>query len=283
MLSFSVQAPATSSSSLSDERLILEPITVIPRSRVPFSWLDTSFSTSSPIQSGSLFVADIPDLENDLQERVEPTVLAVRLMSSDGPLGLCIIERVKAGIYALSRLGPWVEEGDIFVAVKGWTASAIIPDEQKAQVGSPSAADWWQAARIEDPAVGEVGGPSGKRAKVDVCVAFFDHEGVRGNDELMEPVESQPTLAVAPHLQDMERSSSADVHMPNAPTHDTQEENESMVFGDVGGGEELHNQVDDLQSPQELLDGLREQYLQALYISKVSCVHHWTYPYLERY
>ena len=262
---------------------------MIPRSRVPFSWLDTSFSTSSPIQSGSLFVADIPDLENDLQERVEPTVLAVRLVSSDEALGLYIVERVKAGIYALSRLGPWVEEGDIFVAVKGWTASAsassaIVPDEQRARIGSPSAVDLWQAARVEDPAVGEIGsGLSGKRAKVDVCVAFFDHEGVRGNDELMEPVESQPTLAVAPHLQDMERSSSADVHMPNAPTHDTQEENESMVFGDVGGGEELHNQVDDLQSPQELLDGLREQYLQALYISKVSCVHHWTYPYLERY
>lgn len=279
MLGFSVQAPATSSSSLSDERLILDPITVIPRSRVPFSWLDISFSTPSSIQSGSLFVADIPDLENDLQERVEPTVLAVRLVSSDEALGLYIIERVKAGIYALSRLGPWVEEGDIFVALKGWTASAfsaIVPDEQKVRADSPSAVDWWQAARVEDPVVGEVGGGglSGKRAKVDVCVAFFDHEDARGsNVSPMEPVESQASLAVAPHLQAMERSSSTDVHMPNAPAHDTQEQNESMVFGDVGDGDELNNQVDDLQSPQELLDGLREQYLQALYISKVSCVH----------
>ena len=256
---------------------------MIPRSRIPFSWLDTSFSTSSPIQSGSLFVADIPDLENDLQERVEPTVLAVRLVSSDEALGLYIVERVKAGIYALSRLGPWVEEGDIFVAVKGWTASAssaIVPGEHKALVGSPSAVDWWQAARVEDPVVGDVGGGglSGKRAKVDVCVAFFDHEDGQGDDaSLMEPVESQATLAVAPHLQTMERSSSTDVHMPNAPAHDTQEQNESMIFGDVGGGEELNNQVDDLQSPQELLGGLREQYLQALYISKVSCVQHWIY------
>lgn len=226
-------------------------------------------------------MADIPDLENDLQERVEPTVLAVRLVSSSEALGLYIVERVKTGIYALSRLGPWVEEGDIFVAVKGWTASsAIVPDEQKARVDSPSAVDWWQAARVEDPVVGDVGGGFfSKRAKVDVCVAFFDHEDVRGDDVLpMEPVESQAAVAVAPHLQAMERSSSTDVHMPNA--HDTQEQNESMVFGDVGGGDELNNQVDDLQSPQELLDGLREQYLQALYISMVSCVQHWTY--LER-
>ena len=37
----------------------------------------------------------------------------------------------------------------------------------------------------------------------------------------------------------------------------------------IGAANESSNPVDDLQSPQELLDGLREQYLQALYISKV--------------
>lgn len=257
-----MQAPATS---FSDDRFVLDPIAALHRSKIPFSWLDTSPSTLIPIQSGSLFVAGIPTLENVLRERAEPTVLAVRLIS-DG--GLYVIERVKRGIYALSRLGPWVEEGDIFVAVKGWTDGASDDEEQKtARCQSPSIVDgveWWQAARVEDPIV-DVG--VGNR-KVDACVTFLDHEAHGDNVSPVDPGESQ-TAPVVPRFQAMESYSGFDTHMPTA-TQDTQELGNSMVSGYAGGEGELNTQIDDLKPPQEFLDGLRDQYLQALYISKVS-------------
>lgn len=248
-----LQAPATS---LSDDRYVLNPITLLPRSRVPFSWLDPSSSTLWPVPSGSLFVADIPILENDLRERVEPTVLAVR-STADG--GLYVVERVKKGIYAVSRLGPWVQEGDIFVAVKGWSAAAVA-DEQAVRCESPvgdGTVEWWEVARIEEPIV-EVDALSGKGTNIDICVAFFDQE--EDNVLPVESVESQTGSITAPNL---ERSSSTGARMPSIAINDTQEQLDAMVSaGD-----------DDLQSPQELLDGLRDQYLQALYISKTSLAY----------
>ncbi|ODM21946.1 hypothetical protein SI65_02790 [Aspergillus cristatus] len=249
-----IRAPATS---LSDDRYVLDPITLLPRSRVPFSWLDPSSSTLWPVPSGSLFVADVPILENDLRERVEPTVLAVR-STADG--GLYVVERVKKGIYAVSRLGPWVQEGDIFVAVKGWSASAAVADEQTARCQSPVAdgtVEWWEVARVEEPLV-DVDALSGKGARLDICVAFLDQE--EDNVLPVESVESQTASITAPNL---ERSSSTGARMPSIAINDTQEQLDAMVS--VG--------ADDLQSAQELLDGLRDQYLQALYISKTSLAY----------
>ena len=253
---------------------MLDPITVLPRSRVSFSWLDTSYSTLSPIQSGSLFVAEIPVLENGQQEQaIEPTVLAVRLMSYDR---LYLVERVKRGIYALSRLGPWVEEGEILVAGKGWTASGRgISDEritapcQSPFVAENEAIEWWQAALVEEPVVGVGGVAANKVGKVDISVAFFEakDDNRRKNVSSAGAAESQTASIVGAQSQAIERSSSTDMNMPNATVQNTQEQNNSI---DNGAVNELNNQVDDLQSPQELLDGLREQYLQALYISKVS-------------
>lgn len=185
-------------------------------------------------------------------------MLAVR-STVDG--GLYVVERVKRGIYALSRLGPWVQEGDIFVAVKGWSASAAVADERTARCRSPSVEDgvieWWEVARVEDPVV-DADALSGKRSKVDICVAFFDQEG--DNVLPVDSVESQTASIAVPNL---ERSSSSNTHMPTITVDDTQGQLDAMVSAGT----------DDLQSPQELLDGLRDQYLQALYISKVSTLY----------
>lgn len=256
------QAHATS---LSDEPLVLDPITVLPRSRVPFSWLDASFSTLSPIQSGSLFVADIPALEeHSLQERTgNPVVLAVRLASYGG---FYLVERVKSGIYALSRLGSWVGEGDIAVAGKGWTGAASGSDgayQAPTAIAKNDAVGWWHAALIEDPVINGGGIAPGKLGK-DVCITFFD-----AKNAIQENSSSMGTEGAGSHLQAMERSSSSDVNIPAAAAQDTQGQHDSMLGGDAGTSNEFSNPVDDLQSPQELLDGLREQYLQALYISKV--------------
>lgn len=257
------QAHATS---LSDEPLVLDPITILPRSRVPFSWLDISFSTLSPIQSGSLFVADIPALEEHaVQERTgDPTVLAVRLASYGG---FYLVERVKSGIYALSRLGSWVGEGDIVVAGKGWTATTNGSNglyQAPATVPKNDAVEWWHEALVEDPVINGGGIAAGKLGK-DICVTFFD-----AKNAIQENAGSMGTDGAGSHSQAMERSSSSDVHIPVSTVQDIQGQHDSMQGGDAGAENEFSNPVDDLQSPQELLDGLREQYLQALYISKVS-------------
>ena len=112
------------------------------------------------------------------------------------------------------------------------------------------------------------------KQKVDVCVTFFNHEARGGNVSPVDLGESQ-TAPFVPHLQVMESYSSFDTHMSTA-TQDTQELGNSMVSGYAGGEGELNTQINNLQSSQELLNGLRDQYLQALYISKVSVSQPWT-------
>ncbi|KAB8253732.1 DNA replication regulator SLD3-domain-containing protein [Aspergillus pseudonomiae] len=242
--------------SLSHEPYVLEPIAIVPRCRLPLSWLDFPPASLCEIQSGSLFIADIPVLENNL--RTEPVVLAVRL-ASDG--GLYVVERVKKGIYALSKLARGVEEGDIVVAVKGWNPPGV---EQAPRCLSAieEGGDWWLMAQIDDP----VTDPhfSTKRAKFDISVVFgvVDHD-VRLQD--VSPVDSGESRgqSVVPQVH-LERDVSSDATMPTAV--DPQEH-----CGDGVGTEFIG--AESLQSPQELLDNLREQYLQALYISKTSVAY----------
>lgn len=241
--------------SLSDEPFVLAPITVVPRSRLPFSWIEPP-SALSHIQPGSLFVADIPVLEPGTPR--DPAVLAVRLIS-DG--GIYVVERVKAGIYALSKLARDIEEGDIFVAVKGWSSS------DEACLGSlpvTQGAEWWEMARIEDP----VPEPefSTKRAKLDVSMVFG------GVDMVNDPADAR--------MKDLSPLDSAESRAqslaPRGPVERGSSSEGAQVLGSidavvsagVAGGLDA-NRPDALMSPQELLDNLREQYLQALYVSKV--------------
>lgn len=243
--------------SLSDEPFVLEPIAVVPRSRLPFSWLEPP-SALSPIQPGSLFVADIPVLEPGSPH--DPTVLAVRLLS-DG--GIYVVERVKAGIYALSKLARDVEEGDIFVAVKGWNRCSV--EEEAALPAAQDVADWWELARVEDPVLEP---EFSKRAKVDVSVVFgvaglVNDDGADARMKDLSPRESTESRAqsLAPRLP-AERSSSSE-----GQTAAQMLGSIDAVVAETVDGEA--NRPDALQSPQELLDNLREQYLQALYVSKV--------------
>ncbi|RLL98292.1 hypothetical protein CFD26_107604 [Aspergillus turcosus] len=256
---------------LSDEPYVLEPIAVVPRSRLPLSWLDSPAALSQ-IQSGSLFVANIPLLEEGLQRRTEPCVLAVRLVP-DGEL--YAVERVKRGIYALSKLARGVEEGDIFVAVKGWNPSTGCGERVLSESDIPLGAEsgeWWQQAKIEDPV--SVTPPSAKRAKIDVSLVFNKAAADAPVDATLNeisPVDSfgqRPSMA--PPSLPMERSSSSGMQMPFV-LHDSRDA-DGAVFGDVAANGDTQP-ADPSQSPQELLDAMKEHYLQALYISKTSVAY----------
>ncbi|KAL2003937.1 hypothetical protein VTN02DRAFT_1456 [Thermoascus thermophilus] len=271
--SFSIRAHA---SSPSDRALTFEPIVLLPRWRLPLSWLDVS-SGSSPIQPGHLFVANIPDLENDLAERGESRVLTARL-TSDG--GLYVIERVKRGIYALCNLGHWVGEGDLFVAAKAWSSYAGA--ERPPLYGSSDAGNtvnWRDAAKIEEGALNV--GSSTKWAGLDVSVAFGPgekaaahpgstdtaHDGHPADSEDVGHKSGLPPAGPVP----MARSFSTE---GGAPTPPEEQGDAALRLSRTSlGGDESLNASDAVQSPEELLDGLRSQYLEALYISKTSVAY----------
>jgi hypothetical protein len=202
-----------------------------------------------------LFSADIPALENDLRTCAEPTVLAVRLAANGG---LYVIERVKRGIYSLSRLAKWVHEGDVVVAVKRWQAPQDVKMDIEADEKSctiPDALNWWQAAQIQEPpsdlGLGE------DFAGLQVAVVFGQSEADGSQDEpsFMDVLEHRG-LSLAPAARDPEAS----FGLPKSQAVG----GEAM---DVDGVDSTA--VDTKQSPEELLTGMRDHYLQALYASKV--------------
>lgn len=205
----------------------------------------------------------------------EPVVLVARLVSDDSRL--YVIERVRDGIYSLSRLGWWVNEGEVLVAGKS-SASLMMSmsyGRRSPSVKTGEGGSWWQVARIDEPLAES--GLLGKEDGFGVSVVFGGAEGFgRGSDvdssgHHLSPPDSggQPgggfrhatTVDMA-----VERSSSANVLTPATAMSREQSENENNVDADGGS---------DSKSPQEMLDGLREQYLQALYISKVSYTLQW--------
>lgn len=181
-------------------------------------------------------------------------MLAVRLAAHGG---LYVIERVKRGIYSLSRLARWVHEGDVVVAVKGWhepqdVKMDVETDEKSLSI--PDAMNWWQAAQIEEPpsdlGLGEdfVG--------LQVAVVFGSEGGAGQDESTFVDVLEHRGQSLAPTVRDPGTSF-------------------GLLDSQAVGGEAMEVDgvesiaVDTKQSPEELLSGMRDQYLQALYASKV--------------
>ncbi|RAH66123.1 uncharacterized protein BO66DRAFT_381929 [Aspergillus aculeatinus CBS 121060] len=285
-----IRAPTTS---LSQEPFVLAPIALIPRSRIPFAWLEyaphsvtsASLSSSSQVQSGCLFVAHIPILEyydSGAAARTgrEKMVLSARM---DPGGGLVVVERVKRGIFALLRVVEAIGEGELVVAGKegvraeigggvygegiGHDVQKYGDEEDSKGKGSVGGGEWWAAARIEDPdsqGLQQVG----KMAKVEVAVVFA------GTVECEVPprkdaAHGQDSQAVTPQIAvPLERSSSA-----------SGVEACAVAVADADARVDAAHQAlaqetaDALRSPQDFLENLREQYLQALYISKTSVAY----------
>lgn len=208
-----------------------------------------------------MFIADIPTLENDLAGCAEPIVLAVRL-AGDG--GLYVVERVKRGIYSLSRLARWVQEGDVVVAVKGWQPRATdmgMDIETEDKPWAPSdAQNWWKSAQIEEPpsdlGLGEMLGD----LQVDVVFGQSVPEGSPDEPSFVGVMEHR-SQSLAP----VSKEANDEVAASFGPS-ESQFGAEAMDVDGVAAP----NTADVKQSPEELLSGMRDHYLQALYVSKVS-------------
>lgn len=261
-LSFSTQTVFTvkgHASSLSDNEFKLTPIELLPRSALPFSWLDTS----TAIQSNNIFASNDAVLEgmffprNDAAEPdTEPRVLATRSLSNGA---IYVVERVKMGLFAMTKLQAKIEEGEIRVAAKAaatmnfkrfrlWSSNTDLPKASE----STSGWDWREAARLPDDI------PRfdlfTTKGKFDVSVAFED---CSGNNVEAPVVESQVytgdsfmALDDVPGMQGNTRTP-PDISV-EAPQLETQ--------GDA---------QDISPTPDVVMENLRTQYLEALYISKV--------------
>ncbi|KAJ5794112.1 DNA replication regulator Sld3 [Penicillium paradoxum] len=250
--------------SLSDEPLNLQPITAIPRSRLPISWLDNTPASRSDEQPGGLFTADIPTLEIDLRAKAEPTVLAVRLVANGS---LYIVERVKRGLYSLSKLARWVHEGNLIVAVKGWHGTDVVEADAMAVNDTctlSNGSDWWQTAQIDEP-VSDVK-VAEKSAGLDIAVVFGPSETELANtDASFVGVIEHRSLSLAPSRSfDAAEAGSFSLTDSQSLGHVVEPMNVDGVESNVG---------DVQQSPEELLDGMRDHYLQALYVSKTSVAY----------
>jgi DNA replication regulator SLD3 len=238
-------------SSLSDDDFTLEPITLLLRSRLPFSWLDTSIS----VPSGRLFAATNPNLENDLCGWEEPTVLAARLVSNGT---LYVLERVKTGIYALCRLSPSIDEGNLLVAAKEGHRSLRRKPLLDQSCDRGECADWREAARLKEDFLDME--PFGKRRKFDVSVVFETRQSnVLHEMDIVNDADA--------HLLPTTEQSRKESHFQTPPGEGTDIPQPNM--------EEQTGTADGTQTSESLLQSLRAQYLEALYISKVC----WTLIY----
>lgn len=177
--------------------------------------------------------------------------------------GLYIIERVKRGIYSLSKLARWVHEGNLVVAAKGWHGADAAEVDSVAvdEIGAvPDGFDWWQVAQIDEPLSDVEMGE--KSAGLDIAVVFGPSESDLGNAETsFVSVVEHRSHSLAPS-RSFDAAEGGSFLLP-----------ESQGLGDVATAMDVDgvdsNVVDVQQSPEELLDGMRDHYLQALYVSKV--------------
>ncbi|KAI3069685.1 hypothetical protein CBS147343_6153 [Aspergillus niger] len=246
----SIRSQSASLSEDQDPYHHLTPITTLSRNAIPFSWIDFEPREHKVQNAGlqgwcNIFVGDIPFLEN---EHAGDTVLAVRVV---GEAGVWMVERVKRGVYALMRLRG-VGEGEVVVAAKASAGSAFpfsISSGMEQRRGRKDVGEWWEVARIEDPEPVVLGKRGRSVADVEVVFGhvFEETHARETQDEMLRSDEGSegPVLLGAG-------------------------EQSGDVTATAAAGEQ---DVEVTQSPQELLDGLREQYLQALYVSKTSVAY----------
>lgn len=174
-------------------------------------------------------------------------MLAARLASSGS---LYVVEQIKKRIYALTKLQSHIDEGEVRVTAKRSRVWNSVARPAKGAV-----VDWREAAKVQDPGDNNHGAFS-KKKKLDVSVSFGNTGGranVLQSQELAQPADDHLFVS---ELQ-------AYVHEPP----------EDQVQLPLPEGEAA-------PSAEAILDNLRVQYLEALYISKVryhALSVHWVF------
>lgn len=169
---------------------------------------------------------------------------------------LYVVERVRKGIYSLSRLARGLREDDVFAALKGWKTHRglemdVEAEDQLDRTVDP--VDWWHSARIEEPASDLGIGEDFAALQVNVAFGPSGEQQHSGDPSFVDVLEHRGH-DLAPVSKGLVPDGVLSVDSQGGM--DT-----TMDMEGVG--------TDMKQTPEELLSGMRDQYLQALYISKV--------------
>ena len=218
----------------------MTPLLLLPRSCLPLSFLDPG-SASTAISQSRLFSAYVRALEHEEAKDQVSAVVVVAELEPDR--SLYAVERVRQGLYALCKIGKWVNIGDLRAAAlairKGATRYKRKPSSFQESKG------WWDATAV-DP-FNDAEGPAVKKLRVHPSgpIQFNMRPSLSGTlpkshdcDNVAVPVESGAAM--------------------------------DPLITPASGPEEV--QCTTGPCAQELFDTLRSQYLEALYLSKV-CSH----------
>ncbi|OKL60101.1 hypothetical protein UA08_04494 [Talaromyces atroroseus] len=263
---FSVKGHA---SSLSDNEFKLAPIELLPRSALPFSWLDTS----TVMQSNNIFASNDEALEQtffagraegDPLNNNEPKVLVTRLLANGA---IYVVERVKRGIFAMTKLQSSIEEGEIRVAAKAGAAVSGGSRSRMLRVRNPSDDpsakwDWREAAWLADDLPGFEPFTM-KQSKFEVSVVFKDYNRIKPNvsNNYDAGIDSQISIGNSFMALDSFADPGTQQHVHTPPEDGTQPSR-------LQPEQDLSS-----PTPDVIMENLRTQYLEALYISKTSVAY----------
>ncbi|EUC50199.1 hypothetical protein COCMIDRAFT_82763 [Bipolaris oryzae ATCC 44560] len=190
-------------------------------------------STDDDFAPNSLFAAHVDILEQDELEKEEDRVLRVLIAQLETKKSLYAIERVKARIYSICKLANWLKEKDV---ADLWDPANLhqLPIRTRVDTSTSTSGEWWQHAAVETQAVEPLIG--------------------RTRMGMLRPKPPQvPAAMDVQQLQGMAAPQGMD-SLDSVPTESLLEPPAPLP-------------------PQEQLDLLVQQYLDAVYMSKTSLAY----------
>lgn len=184
--------------------------------------------------SGRIFSAKLKVLEPRDDSQEEDAAIPKVLIARRRAGGmLYAIERVRPGIYSLCRLAGWLKERDI-AALSGLRRTEIRHSAMCSSISASGPKLWWEAAAIQS----EPGQKPAKRARLNILRLNSQKKEVgarRNGDNEVDPFQEFPV---------------PDREVPDAPDPPME-----------------------APTPQQLLENLVQQYLDAVYLSKTSLAY----------
>jgi hypothetical protein len=220
---------------------VSEPSTLVPkllmlRSCLPLALLDPP-RTAEGFQGTRIFSAQISSLEASLSPRQHATGPVVLIAQCTVTLSLYAVEHVLSGVYALCKLGVWVNLKDLEILAPGSKPQHDLKRLEQALLPGDK---WWHKAAIcEDEAV-----PSLKTMRSNHWIA----DGFQLC--LKAPVSDNPLV---PSLFEENTHETPQTEGPTISDYKIQET----------------PLQDDSQNADEILKMVRTQYQDALYMSQV--------------
>ncbi|KAI9674696.1 MAG: hypothetical protein M1817_001599 [Caeruleum heppii] len=237
-------------SSTPEKPRILKPALVLSRQLLPLSSLDVG-SISSRTFLNRLFSARIAILEDNEDGTTAPRIVIAKEVGTERHYA---VERVITGIYALCRLGSWVDIDQLGATAEQATWAAR---KRRAVRQHQDGVNWWETA-VLDLALPE----STHLSQRETTCRIDESQMVMGRPlqaEINEPVVK---------IEDCDKEE--EISLLQSPAALAFEGVESAPAPDIAP---LQDPTTPEPDPQETFEMIRAQYLDALYLQKTSLAY----------